>query len=353
MPDSTPKTAKAAGSIIHPVFDVLAIGGLSIVFIMALLLFEVDLGIEQRALAEKYIIFHALLNWPHFMATYALMYKSRETIERYPVASKWMPLALGVTCVAAVTAQIAVGFEGSLDVLFWMSGGYLAWHYTGQTWGMMASFSHLDNARFEDRERFIIRAALKVLLLWHFIWFFGTVQLGGPPFKNNEQFLVFYSVATFTLLPIGAIVGAYGLFRYSRRIDRTPPLRVLVPFVAIVLWYVAMAINPISIFFVQLFHAMQYLLFPLRVEINRGEARGRNPYQSAVIFAMLVLGLGLAAFLVFPRLLTWAIPAATLATVQMGVGAFVNVHHYFADGVIWKLSNPAVRKELFAHIPRG
>jgi hypothetical protein len=29
---------------------------------------------------------------------------------------------------------------------------------------------------------------------------------------------------------------------------------------------------------------------------------------------------------------------------------FINIHHYFTDGVIWKFSNPVVRKELFAHV---
>jgi hypothetical protein len=31
---------------------------------------------------------------------------------------------------------------------------------------------------------------------------------------------------------------------------------------------------------------------------------------------------------------------------------FINIHHYFTDGVIWKISNPEVRKELFAHVRR-
>ena len=31
---------------------------------------------------------------------------------------------------------------------------------------------------------------------------------------------------------------------------------------------------------------------------------------------------------------------------------FINIHHYFTDGVIWKISNPDVRKELFAHVPK-
>jgi hypothetical protein len=30
----------------------------------------------------------------------------------------------------------------------------------------------------------------------------------------------------------------------------------------------------------------------------------------------------------------------------------INIHHYFTDGVIWKISNPEVRKELFAHVAR-
>jgi len=33
---------------------------------------------------------------------------------------------------------------------------------------------------------------------------------------------------------------------------------------------------------------------------------------------------------------------------------FTNVHHYFTDGVIWKISNAEVRRDLFAHVaPTG
>jgi len=28
----------------------------------------------------------------------------------------------------------------------------------------------------------------------------------------------------------------------------------------------------------------------------------------------------------------------------------INIHHYFTDGVIWKISDPEVRGELFAHV---
>ena len=38
---------------------------------------------------------------------------------------------------------------------------------------------------------------------------------------------------------------------------------------------------------------------------------------------------------------------------QVGLGLLaliVNIHHYFVDGAIWKISNPKVRRDLFAHL---
>ena len=38
---------------------------------------------------------------------------------------------------------------------------------------------------------------------------------------------------------------------------------------------------------------------------------------------------------------------------QVGLGllaVIVNIHHYFVDGAIWKISNPKVRQDLFAHL---
>ena len=32
------------------------------------------------------------------------------------------------------------------------------------------------------------------------------------------------------------------------------------------------------------------------------------------------------------------------------LSAVINIHHYFVDGVIWKLGNPEVKKDLFSHL---
>ncbi len=346
-------------AIIHPTFDALAIGGLSIVFLVALLLF--DPGWAQDDIAQKFVILSALFNWPHFMATYNLMYRSPETVKRYPSAAIWIPLALLVTTVVAVLAATLKGFEGSLDFLTYMAGGYLAWHYTGQTWGMMASFSFIDGTPFEDHERTWIRTGLRVLLAWHLVWFLHTVSWDGVRLGTTATYHEVYKWATIVMLPLGAIIGLVGLWKWNQRIERRPPPRVIVPFFAINLWYITMSLNPLAIFWVQIAHSLQYMIFPLRVEINRGAAKNSSALRSLVIFVMAVLGLGLAVFVALPWVIELGLGSlgrqeaeilVTLGFVKLGIGAFINIHHYFADGVLWKISNPAVKKELFAHLKR-
>ena len=36
--------------------------------------------------------------------------------------------------------------------------------------------------------------------------------------------------------------------------------------------------------------------------------------------------------------------------VGFAISAFFNIHHYFTDGVVWKLRNPEVRQDLFGHL---
>ena len=134
----------------------------------------------------------------------------------------------------------------------------------------------------------------------------------------------------------------------------------LIAWAAIFVWYAAMARDPRAIFWVQIAHAVQYMMFPIRVEVNRtmrGEHGG--PARLARHMALFV-GVLLTVSVVMAVL----VPAGAMTVVADWLGrrpgevvgmsllAFLNIHHYFTDGVIWKISNPEVRKELFAHVPR-
>ena len=353
----TSRTAKAPrvavsapsqpASIFNPVVDFLLVGGLSlIVFIPLLLSGSTDL-LFVGAGVQAFIA--TAINMPHFMASYRLVYGSREMILRHKWASIYVPaILIAYISVALWDAQHSPAL---VIVLVAVASAYLAWHYTGQVWGMMASFAYLAGTRFESVERFLIRTSLRILLAWQVTWFLYT-QLRNPALVR--PLYVFISAGTVAAFVLGAI----GILMVRRRVGRFPPARALTAWFAIFVWYAAMARDPRALFWVQIAHALQYLAFPVRVEMNR-TARAASASPRRVALHMIGY---CATLLVVSVVVAQLVPMSAMGVIgnvfgeQPGRAApilllmFINIHHYFTDGAIWKISNPEVRRELFAHV---
>lgn len=346
-PPGVRSAAPRVASIINPVVDILCVGGLSlIVFVPLLLSGRTDLVLIGAG-AQAWLA--ATINMPHFMASYRIIYRSREMILRHKWASIYVPAILvGYSALALWSAQSTPAL---VIVLVSVSSGYLAWHYTGQVWGMMASYAHLAGSRFEASERVLIRTGLRILLAWHVTWFLYT-QLHD---KSVVQ-PVYVAVSAATI--VAFVLGAAGILKMRRRTGKFPPARALVAWFALFVWYAMMARDPKAIFWIQLAHAIQYLAFPVRVEMNRTASEpASSPARLArhmVVYGVLLLGVSL--------LVATVVPASAMSVVgnvfgeEPGKAApililmIINIHHYFTDGVIWKLSNPEVRRELFNHV---
>lgn len=333
--------------MLNPVVDFLLAGGLSLLaFVPLLLSGRRDLLIASVGVQAAIT---AVINMPHFMASYRIIYRSRDMILRHKWASIYVPAILAAYIVAAVwEAQASTVL---VTILVTVSGAYLAWHYTGQAWGMMASYAALGGTSFDKTERRMIRGSLRVLLAWHVTWFFFT-HLRDPGAIRPAYLLI-------SVLSAGAFVlGAAGLARMARRTGRLPPARSVVAWLAIFVWYAAIARDPNAIFWVQIAHALQYLAFPVRVEINRAEAARPTPRRLGAHMAGYAVALLAVSYLASEVLPAGAMDAVALyfgdepgRVTPLLVLIFINIHHYFTDGVIWKISNPEVRKELFAHVP--
>ena len=346
-------------SIISPWIDFICVGGLSIVVMLFLLVYILPTyswnSAEAKVSIGSMIVLQALINWPHFMASYRLLYLPSENIRRYPAAAIVIPSVL----VGIIILSIATGDGFSDGVLFvnqnvsyflWLGAAfYLAWHYTGQAWGMVCTFSHLHNIKFLPRERFILRAGLRVLLAWHVIW--GMQDL-------PESWLgFFYSWIPGLLnwVSIVAIVlffaSIYVFFAVRHRSGRFPTSQVVSPVISIYLWYLVLYFEPSAYVYVQLSHSLQYLIFPLRVEMNRKGMNviNFNNFKELIwgckYYAMLVL-FGCILFY-FPNLLDTGNQQYTLGVL---IASAIAIHHYFVDGAIWKLGNPYVRNTLFKHL---
>ena len=163
------------------------------------------------------------------------------------------------------------------------------------------------------------------------------------------------------LMPVAVFLGALGLLRYARRIGRLPPVRVVAPLIAIYFWYALLAVEPGALVIVQLFHAMQYLVFPLRVEANlyathtppRTGHGGMGRHMA--LYAVALVASGVVVLLLLPMFLeSIVLSIGGLAVPAVGAGVmvqiFVNVHHYLTDATVWKQSDPRVRRSLFGHL---
>ena len=338
---------KPVASVISPIVDLLCVGGLSLLFFVPLLLSGrkdlVLIGVGAQAWLAT------LVNMPHFMASYRLVYRSRESILRHKWASIYVPAILLLYIVVALWQ--AQQSSWMVVVLVSVSSAYLAWHYTGQVWGMMASYSYLEGASFEKRERFLIRTGLRILLAWHVTWFLYT-QLRNPSLVRPAYVLI--SAGTV----VAFILGAIGIGMVRKRTGRMPPLRALVAWASLFVWYAVIARDPKALFWIQIAHAIQYLAFPFRVEINASKKRIAD--HARFVTHMVVYA---GVLLVLSALISLVVPGSAMSVVgnifgeEPGKAApimilmFINIHHYFTDGVIWHISNPEVRRELFAHVP--
>lgn len=335
--------ADQRAAIISPAVDLLLVGGLSlIVFVPLLLSGRTDL-VLIGASAQAFIA--GVINMPHFMASYRIVYRDRASIMKHKWASIYVPTILvAIIGLALWEAQYSPVLVISLLTV---AGTYLAWHYTGQVWGMMASFAYLEGVSFQKDERLLIRTGLRILLAWHLAWFLYT-QLRDP--SKVETLYRIVSAGTI----VAFALGAAGLYKLRRRTRKMPPLRAIVAWLAIFAWYGMMARDPKAIFWIQMAHAIQYLAFPVRVEMNRA-GRG-SLFRHMVIYGVALMTVSVVVALVVPKALMGAVDnifgeeSGKSATILVLV--FINIHHYFTDGVIWKISNPDVRKELFAHVRR-
>ncbi|HVU02073.1 MAG TPA: hypothetical protein VHE30_09985 [Polyangiaceae bacterium] len=331
--------------------DALAVGGLSLVAVVLLFVF-LERPFEVAVPESLAYGLTVAVTWPHFLASYRLLYATKARALAHPVASIYLPLALAAVCAASVVA--APWTLAPARALTLVSGVYLARHYTGQTFGMMASYAFVSGISFSSRERFLLLSSMNVAMFWQISWALaGTVGLVVPSLETAVR-AVDARVDPLAVLAFG--LGAVALASLARRTGTSPPLRVVVPFLALFAWYALLRRDPTSLVVVQVSHALQYLAFPLRIHENEasGSPARLSPARATAFVASLAL-VGFAVFAGVPALFSYGFRSSggvsdVASAFTSSFVAFVNIHHYFVDGSLYKLRNPEVRRSLFSHL---
>jgi len=352
--------AREPAAIVSPFVDALFTGGLSMLVLVPLLVMGRTDVLVLSAGVQAWV--GALVNMPHFLASYRMVYRTKQSIRAHPWAAIYVPIILLIGSIAAVVASRWTDIP--ISALLTISSTYLAWHYTSQAWGMVATFSYLDGNPFNALERKLVRGSLYILAAWHVVWFF---YLGYDHYINLTPLYVGLSILT----AVALAMGLTGFALHKRRTGRIAPLRAWIPWIAIFVWYAAMArVGLPALFIVQIAHALQYLIFPFRVELNRTRravggggaggagGAGGGPSQLIAFQIMIYLTVLLVGSIVASILLPLGAMAVVTnwlgsrpgQVVGFAISAFFNIHHYFTDGVVWKLRDPGVRADLFGHL---
>lgn len=370
------ESAGVGNALISPKVDVICGGGLSLAVAIVVMIYGAMSTDSMNAMligVNAYLFTDLLINGPHFMASYRVLYARRENLRQHPVVTIVAPiLAVGLLVYVAVWSASAYPNGGGeiadgtttpatkptlLILLNWLAPILLGWHYVGQSWGATACFAYLSGFKMSVIHRRLIRCGFHALFVYHLAWAgeeMGLLEYFFP-YQQSGTYMM-QSVMQFTR--VGVLIcfclGLWGFWMLSSEQNRRIPPVVWLPWVATFSWYVMVDVYPKAFPLLQVFHALQYLLFPARVEINTHANPKRLRLHMLVYYLALVL-VGWVAF-EWTQILQWfseprvSMPILFLGTATMMI---INIHHYFIDAVIWKIRDPEVRRSVFGHVEKG
>ncbi len=332
-----PPLLRIGRTFVHPLFDVLAIGG-GLSLITA---FGAWFG-SGRESADAYWIslmpmLFLLSNSSHFAASTVRLYTKPGTFQALPFLTMAFPLVtLGVTTLALV-------YPGDLGRI--LNALYLAWspfHYSAQAYGVALIYAYRSGCQISRWEKRMLWGGCMATFastlvssqsyesgIWWVLpasWVspFGRLSPAVPVLS-----LTFSSLAYF--LPLG--LCALLILRGKPMLPLTSLLAVLTNS----MWFTAFALIR-AVMWSTVFHGIQYLaivaVFHVKDQMSLPTNRHGVLYH-CVSFYLMCLLLGYALFHCWPPAYEWL--GFDPSQSAMLVIAAINIHHFIVDGYIWKL----------------
>ncbi|MET0286496.1 MAG: hypothetical protein ABW352_18585 [Polyangiales bacterium] len=338
------------------VAEFLLVGGLTPLLFVFSWLLRGALGLDDAELAVGFTFFYGahLLNDPHFAVSYLLFYEdvrarvfgdvfSRGQRMRYLGAGFLVPAVLLAWAGQALVTGSAFSFGLLIQLMFLLVG----WHYVKQGFGVLLVLGARRGVRFTARERTAVLA--HALFGWLYAWANPydpgrSLEEKGVPYATFAHPRWLEPLAlTLLLLSVPPLLWA---LRDKRRL--TTPLTGFL--CSVWAWSIFSALDPLVRYAIPALHSLQYLYFVWLLKGAEAREREQEPwFETAAPARLLRLALGalVLGWLLFHGLPDWLDggrpgplgPTPWFAALY----AFVNIHHYFMDSVLWRRENPRTR----------
>ena len=290
------------------------------------------------------------VNFPHFSATVYRLYQNPDNLRAFPLTAICLPTLLFGAVVAALSQPQLIAPYFVMLYLLWSP-----YHYSGQTVGLTMVYARRAGFRIGPRERLALSGFVfstfvcGLIRIQQVLAHDGLIDFNGlsvPTFVFPDWF---YWSAQVVMVVGGVFFCGYALAWCLRERRLLPPI-VLLPAATQFIWFIPGPMLPAFLFLIPAFHSLQYLLIALFVQLERSDRTrtGTNTRRSLWAEALRwgvanVIG-GILLFLVLPLVFVgFGFPWVTSFGV---VWAAVNLHHFFVDGVIWKIREPATAAAL-------
>lgn len=345
-------TAQAAPArklyFVNAPVDFFCIGAASLILYALLWAFQRE---PNSTLLTATIILSILCNWPHFAATNYRLYHSRENMRQYPMTAYVVPIALAFMVWLAFTWPASAAPILVQLYVFWSP-----YHYSGQSTGISMLYAKRSGIILGLTEIWALKGFIYGTFLTSFALRASKPGIGtfyGIPFPSLNL-PAWVPVALHVLMWICGGVFALLIAKWCWQNKRIIPPIILLPAIAQYFWFVkAMDLNSF-LEFVPFFHGMQYLLIAwamqLKEKMNENEIAPTKAFVRSESLRWMAINIAGGAFLFWVLPKFFGAHEMAFGTAAAVIVSAVQIHHFFVDGVIWRLRNPKVGQSLLVNV---
>jgi hypothetical protein len=259
--------------------------------------------------------------------------------------------AWGTDTAVVTTPQVG---DLLLTVAFNLMFFTVGWHYTKQAFGCMMVYAHFDGYSLTPRQRSLVKWNLLSIGLMNLAY--GSRRGGVLTFSHYRYNSIDLPDVLFPLsvwmLAAGLLAVVWRVFyqNYARN-RQLPTINMLVPFVAMYLWWIPiLRQHEFYFLLIPLFHSLQYLAVVYKLEHARLRGSVHSEIRATAVVLVVIICGWLSFDLVPTALDKW------LGTFQAwhvfffftAAMLFINIHHYFIDNALWRFRDPTVKRYLLA-----
>jgi hypothetical protein len=333
---------------VNPWLDAAVLGGLSIVFFVVLRLFF-DGTARPTGIVQAAATLSIFVNYPHFSATLYRLYQSPDNIRQFPVTAFGVPALIVAAVVASLWQPVWVAPYFLMLFLFWSP-----FHYSGQTIGITMLYARRGSFEIGRWQRLALSTFVYSTFLVSFTHAHITSMVRYGVTIPLVKIPDWFDAISIAVMCAGALGFLYFVYTWSRANRRIPPAIILLPAFTQFVWFFPGTQSKMFYEFVPVFHSLQYMYiaWAMQIGLRVGQPQGARPggsvLKESVRWGVSNYVGGMLLFIALPWMVYWVdLPLITSAGIVI---AAVNIHHFFVDGVIWKIRNVGAASPLMMNV---